>query len=482
MSLLSHSAIYFVGNLIRYAASFIMLPIYTNYLSPKEYGVVELLVLAVDLIAIAVGMRLGQGVFKYYSEQNNQKGRKSVVNSALLIAILTNTFGVFIVFLFAPFYLDFLDVDALSVVHIQVFALSLLFSSMVEIYLLYVRAVQKPIVYVSFNILKLVVQLSFNVYFIVYLEQGVVGVIKATILSSGVSATIAMILWSRSIGLSLDFSFTRRLVGYSWPILVAEVGMFLVTYLDRFFLKELVGHDSVGIYALASRFSILIIVFGFSPFQAVWDSEKYKVYKSPDAQKKFREVFLLLNLILISAALSIALYVEEVIEIMTPESYWVASTIVPIMVIGMYFQSLTAFVNFGILLKGKTIDLTKASFMSVTISLLLYYSLIPIYGIYGAASASALTMACRFFFVFYMAKRHYDMGIQWGATTLLLGFACILYLVSMSIEYGVIIDIVLKALLIISLFIVAWFSKYFTSDMKKLIYIKVKSKLPVKNS
>ncbi len=481
MTLLSHSAIYFVGNFIRYAASFIMLPIYTNYLSPKEYGVVELLVLAVDLIAIAVGMRLGQGVFKYYSEQEgNQQGRKSVVNSALLIAILTNTFGVFIVFLFAPFYLDFLDVETLSVVHIQVFALSLLFSSMIEIYLLYVRAVQKPFVYVSFNVLKLVVQIAFNVYFIVFLEEGVVGVIKATVISSGVSAFIAMILWGRSIGLSLDFSFAKRLIGYSWPILVAEVGMFLVTYLDRFFLKELIGHESVGIYALASRFSILIIVFGFSPFQAVWDSEKYKVQKSPDAQKKFREVFLLLNLILISAALSISLYVEEVIEIMTPESYWMASTIVPIMVIGMYFQSLTAFVNFGILLKGKTLDLTKASFMSVAISLLLYYNLIPIYGVYGAASASALTMACRFFFVFYMAKRHYDMGIQWGATTLLLGFASILYLISMNIEYGIVIDIILKALVILSLFIVVWFSKYLTNDMKEMIYTKVKARLPIK--
>ena len=124
-----------------------------------------------------------------------------------------------------------------------------------------------------------------NVYFIVYLEQGVIGVVKATVLSSGFSALIALLFWSRSIGLSLDFSFSKKLIGYSWPILVAEIGMFLIMYLDRFFLKELIGHESVGIYALASRFSILIMVFGFSPFQAIWDSEKYKVQKRNYAKK-----------------------------------------------------------------------------------------------------------------------------------------------------------------------------------------------------
>jgi len=210
-----------------------------------------------------------------------------------------------------------------------------------------------------------------------------------------------LFLWSRSIGLSIDFSFSKKLIGYSWPILVAELGMFLIMYSDRFLLKELDGHESVGIFALASRFSMLIVIFGYSPFQAVWDSEKYKVQKSPDAQKKFREVFLLLNIILIFSALSISLYIEEVIELMTKESFWMASSILPIMAIGMYFHSLTSFVNFGILLKEKTIDLTKASFIGVVVSLSLNLILIPIIGVYGAALATAVTMACRFFVVFY---------------------------------------------------------------------------------
>jgi len=471
MKLFSHSAIYFLGNLIRYAASFLMLPIYTNYLSPGEYGVIELLVLAVDVVAIAVGMRLGQGVFKYYSEQNTAEEKKSVVNSALLIAIITNVIGVFFVCVFASFYFDFLDTDMLSVRHIQLFSFSLLFGTIIEIYLLYLRVEQKPVIFVSFNVLKLILQISFNVYFIVYLEEGVIGVIKATVLSSGVSAFIALILWNRIVGLSLDFSFSKKLIGYSWPILVAEIGMFLIMYLDRFFLKELIGHDSVGIYALASRFSILIIIFGFSPFQAIWDSEKYKVQKSPDAQKKFRDVFLLLNIILIFSALSISLYVEEIIQLMTNESFWQAISILPIMAIGMYFHALTMFVNFGILFKEKTLDLTKASFMSVLVSLILNYTLIPVMGVYGAATATATTMAFRFFVVFYFAKRHYDMGIKWGPSVLLLCSASLFYLISMKIEY------VLKMLLIMVFFLILWMSNYLSKDMKKQIQDTIVLKL-----
>ena len=249
-------------------------------------------------------------------------------------------------------------------------------------------------------------------------------------------------------------------------------------YLDRFFLKELIGHESVGIYALASRFSILIMVFGFSPFQAIWDSEKYKVQKSPDAQKKFRDVFLLLNLILIFSVLSVSLYVEELIKIMTNESFWMASSVVPILAIGMYFHAMTAFVNFGILLKEKTIDLTKASFISVGVSLLLNSTLIPVMGVYGAATATATAMAFRFFVVFYLAKRHYDMGIKWGASIILLCFSSLFYLLSMGIDYGMFIDLTLKTALILVFFVALWMSNYLSHDMKKQIYNAIISKLP----
>ena len=42
--LVSHTSIYMLGDVLRYSVSLVMLPIYTRYLTPADYGVVELLI------------------------------------------------------------------------------------------------------------------------------------------------------------------------------------------------------------------------------------------------------------------------------------------------------------------------------------------------------------------------------------------------------------------------------------------------------
>ena len=44
--LLTHSSIYGIGTVVSQIVAFIMLPIYTRYLTPEDYGVVELLSMA----------------------------------------------------------------------------------------------------------------------------------------------------------------------------------------------------------------------------------------------------------------------------------------------------------------------------------------------------------------------------------------------------------------------------------------------------
>lgn len=61
-----HSAIYAVGTILRRITGLVMLPIYTRYLTPADYGVVELLTMAIELAGILVGLRISQAMFRYY--------------------------------------------------------------------------------------------------------------------------------------------------------------------------------------------------------------------------------------------------------------------------------------------------------------------------------------------------------------------------------------------------------------------------------
>ncbi|PJA27338.1 MAG: hypothetical protein CO189_07460, partial [candidate division Zixibacteria bacterium CG_4_9_14_3_um_filter_46_8] len=62
--ILTHSSIYIFGMLISKAVGFIMIPIYTHYLTPADYGVLELLTMTSDVIAMLIGVGLAQSVLR----------------------------------------------------------------------------------------------------------------------------------------------------------------------------------------------------------------------------------------------------------------------------------------------------------------------------------------------------------------------------------------------------------------------------------
>ena len=78
-SFLSHTATYAIGNVARRLVGFAMLPIYTRFLTPADYGVIGLLTFALALFEPVFGARLGRAIPKFYFETMNARHRRAVI-------------------------------------------------------------------------------------------------------------------------------------------------------------------------------------------------------------------------------------------------------------------------------------------------------------------------------------------------------------------------------------------------------------------
>jgi O-antigen/teichoic acid export membrane protein len=79
-----HSAINAVGMMLRRITGLVMLPIYTRYLNPADYGAVELLTMAIELAGILIRMRISQAMFRYYILTETEEEKHVVVSTVLL--------------------------------------------------------------------------------------------------------------------------------------------------------------------------------------------------------------------------------------------------------------------------------------------------------------------------------------------------------------------------------------------------------------
>src|ERR1022692_2596001 len=68
-----------------------MLPIYTRYLSPADYGVMELLDVTVNVIGLLAGSRLGQALFYFYFAAEGEEARRTCISTTLLATVLVAT-------------------------------------------------------------------------------------------------------------------------------------------------------------------------------------------------------------------------------------------------------------------------------------------------------------------------------------------------------------------------------------------------------
>lgn len=174
---------------------------------------------------------------------------------------------------------------------LQLFSITILLGALIDVGLSFIRARQKPVLFVSIGVVTLVLQVSLNILFVVVMDLHVSGVVYSMLLSSSLIATV-----------------------------LASVAVFYVNSGDRCFLRIFGGLAEVGLYALAWRISSILLTL-FETFQMSWFADQFEVVKKANAQEIYNQIFRVLAAALFLVGADIALFAGDFFRIMTSPVY-----------------------------------------------------------------------------------------------------------------------------------------------------------------
>ena len=459
--LVTHSSIYAVGNLSRQLVGFLMLPVYTRFLEPADYGVVGLLIFMVSLIELLFGGHMFHAVPKFYYEKNEETDRKELLSTALLVTTVISSAAVILAIVFSSQSSMLLFGDANYANLVSMFSILVLTHALENYALIYIRIQQKPWLFVGVNTAKLCLQLGLNVYLVVYLELGVYGVAISAMTSSLIFAAFmtAYTIWHVGIHYSREVAF--KLLKFSWPLWVGGIAGLYIGSANRYYIRIFSSLDDVGLFELAGKFGAIILLLVWTPFAQYWQTERFNIYKQDDPLPIFQGVFKVLSTLLVVAGLGVALFAEPTIRIISDEKFHAASHAVPYLVFGAVFQCLTIFNNFSFLVKEKTVWMSRNSYITAAIVTIFYLLLIPEFGYVGASVSLMLAFFFQYVIVFFAAKKHYDMELKLGNLFVNLGISATAIVVAnyisiqsiyMNIGIRFCIYVVAALLIVISLF------------------------------
>ena len=155
--------IYFIGNFASKLLGFVLLPLYTAYLTSADYGIADILMSTLPLIAPIFTMQVTESVFRFLMTDNNDEDRKKTI---------TNSLGIFAagVFIFVILYLPFLyktnfKYGGLFLAYFIVTYMGIFLQQVL-------RGLQRTIEYAVTGVISTIVHATSNIFLIVKVGMG----------------------------------------------------------------------------------------------------------------------------------------------------------------------------------------------------------------------------------------------------------------------------------------------------------------------
>ena len=443
VSIGKNSLIYFIGQALSRAVGFFMIPLYTHYISPANYGSMEMIEIIAGAIGMILAMGVGDSMPRFYYEEKDQESRNKVVSTIILGLSIINIPLVLIFLLFSKFLSIVILDEAYYQYLLQVSIISIWFSMLCEVGYTYLRMRYMAKTFVILTMIQLFAALFLNIYFIVYLKLDILGIFYSTIITQGLTGLFLAGSILRKTGLKISFSLLRKLVIFGLPVIPSRVTTMLGFVSNRFFLRWMASPDpvialaQVGLFSLGHKFGVIINRFVTVPFNSFWGPRRLEliVNNLPQSRETVARVCTYATLLTLYFALLLSAGIENLIEIIADPGYKGAHLVVPFVALSYVALGLETHFSTGILVSRKTKWLTYVSLISISVVLLWNFIFIPRFGLYGAATSNLAGFIFRLGFIYLISQRLYYVPFELKRLAILFFTALIVYVLSQFIEF-----------------------------------------------
>ena len=257
--LIKNSTAYTLTELLPYMVSFIMMPIYTRYMEPSDYGILALVNAFKSTLLPFVGLQLKSAVPRFFFEYEKEEFKKffsSVFFSSGLIA-----FSILFCFHIVGDKLVRIIYPKANIPYFPYFFIIFISTFIAELgavinNLLVVQERAVAILFVS--IFSSITGIGLGLFFVVYMKMKALGALLASLINGMLVFFINIFLIKEFLILSFKKKYFLEAFHYSWPIIPHALGGFLFRYSDRIVMEKFLPLSAIGLYNIADKFSMFL--------------------------------------------------------------------------------------------------------------------------------------------------------------------------------------------------------------------------------
>lgn len=424
--------------------TFLLVPLYTHLLPNDEYGKVSIIFAWMIFFNVILAYGMETAFFRFYNSESN---KDSVVETTTVSIFWSTILFVFVALLFRNTLSLWSGVDTQYVTY-SIWILAL--DALVIVPFSKLRATQRPQFYAIIKIGNVVVNLGFNLFFLlylpkiyvsqpdsflssVYIENFEIGYIFLANIIASFLTFVVLFPDYFNIKWKFDFELWKRMLRYGLPIMVAGIAFAINEQFDKILLGKLlpanIADQEVGIYSACYKLGLFMVLYrtaytlGIEPFFFSHASNE----KAQETYATVTKYFVIFGSFIL---LSVIVFADILKQIMIPNSdYWGAMKVVPLIILANFFLGIYTNLSVWYKLIDKTYVGAYISIVGAIVTLILNYLLIPKYSYYGSAIATISAYGSMMFISYYLGNKYYPIPYDKkrivGYLTLSTVFSCI---------------------------------------------------------
>lgn len=381
--LLKNTVIFSIGNFGTKIISFFLVPLYTNILTTREYGTVDLIYTIGMVLVPLLTLNIGESIMRFALDKDADCDK--IMSTGITILI----FGAIIGLLILPIANLFENVSDYSI-YIYLYTLTLAFS---QIFLCYLRGKEFLLKYSIGNIIQSLTIAIFNIIFLIGMKKGIEGYLMAYILANVCTGLYGF--WAGKVNLvikkySIDMELSKNMIKYSVVLIPNSFMWWIMNSSDRMMVSAMISVTANGVYAVAYKIPTLLSTIT-TIFNQAWSYSAIREDESEDKEEYNNRVYDNLVTIVIVVATGLLMIMKPFLSVYVGKEYYATWHYVPYLIVGFVFMTLGSFIATSYTVHKDSMGFLISGTVGAIINLILNFILIPMMGVSGAAFATCIS-------------------------------------------------------------------------------------------
>lgn len=404
-------AIYALPMFLARAIGLILLPIYTRYLGPKDFGFIEFAIAAITILLIVAPLEINQGMARLLPDQTSKKRELEILSSALFF----NFVGITTAVLFCSLVLWLLDPNwehnKLLDEHQLELSLYAVVFGLTNSLQIFFRFTNKAVISALLNLAIVLANVGLVMFFIGNNSLNISNYFVAQIASGCCSILIgAYYIW-KTWGIPRKFFFTEdlwALLKYSSPLVLSSIGFIIGNTLDKFMIGAYLSLSDLGFYGAAVRLASIVAI-GFSVMGSAITPIIYRNHKTPQTKHLLHRVFCICLIGLAAGLTIIVAFDDFIVELLLGQQFLPTSEFLYFVFLNVAIYNLYIFFP-GMDLEKRTSTLSGINIFSGLLAAVLCVASVPAIGTWGAIISALTGSITRIMLYYHFSERTYPFG------------------------------------------------------------------------